>query len=282
MDIAKYFYLGVEKMKNKYLKISVATFVSLAVIFAFTDLAISQGYADPQSGWANFLELYGQLPGAFMGFLGGSTLLASYKAEKDFKSIISVIGVFILTLFTSLMFWGDVFGAQALLEETNPIPPLGLGLLMLILTQVFLRRIPANQLGEYKAAAKVALTLIFVAGLLSVWSIKIPWGRWTYRDMLEIGDLSLFSPWYLPQGNNGHHSFISGHTALSFCVLPVVLLFKKNKRQFTIAWVLALTWGVIGAISRVKIGAHFPSDVLFGGGQTLLWFWVLRNKYNKK
>jgi len=269
-------------MKNKKLWISIAAFISLAMIFASTDLAISQGFADPQSGWANFLELYGQLPGAFMGFLGGSTLLASYKAEKDFKSIISVIGVFILTLFTSLMFWGDIFGAQALLEETNPLPPLGLGLLMLVLTQVILRRMPADQLEEYKAAAKVALTLIFVAGLITVWPIKISWGRWTYRDMLEIGDLSLFTPWYLPQGNTGHHSFISGHTALSFCVLPIVLLFKKNKRQFTIAWVLALTWGVIGAISRVKIGAHFPSDVLFGGGQTLLWFWVLRNKYNKK
>ena len=268
-------------MKNKNLWISVAVFVILAVIFAFTDLAISQGYADPQSGWANFLELYGQLPGAFVGFLGGSALLALYKVEKSFKSVSGVIGLFILTLFTSLMFWGDVLGAQALLEKTNPIPPLGLGILMLIIVQVILRRLPEGSLEEYKPAAKVALTLIFVAGLITVWSIKIPWGRWTYRDMLEFGDLSLFTPWYLPQGNNGHHSFISGHTALSFCALPIVLLFRNNKKQYTIAWVLALAWGVLGALSRVKIGAHFPSDVLFGGGQTILWFWILKNKFFK-
>ena len=97
-------------MKNKNLWISVAVFVVLAAIFAFTDLAISQGYADPESGWANFLELYGQLPGAFAGFLGGSALLALYKVEKSFKSISGVIGLFILTLFTSLMFWGDALG----------------------------------------------------------------------------------------------------------------------------------------------------------------------------
>ena len=268
-------------MKNKALLISVFVFVVLAVVFAFTDLEISKSYADPQSSWAHFIELYGQLPGAFIGFLGGSTLLALYKVEKKFKSISGVVGLFILTLLTSMLFWGDVFGIQALPEEMNPIPPLGLGLLMLILTQIILRRLPADRLEEFKPAAKVALTLIFVAGFITVWSIKIPWGRWTYRDMLEIGDLSLFTPWYLPQGNNGHHSFISGHTAFSFCVLPVVLLFTRNKKHYKIAWVLALTWGIFGALSRVKIGAHFPSDVLFGGGVTLLWFWLLRMKFLK-
>ncbi len=216
-------------MKNKILWISVIVFVVLSVNFAFTDLAISQRFADPQSGWAHFLELYGQLPGAFVGFLGGSVLLALYKVEKNFENISGVIGLFILTLFTSLIFWGDALGAQALPAEMNPLPPLGLGFLMLILVQVILRRLPADSLGGYKPAAKVALTLLFVAGLITVWSIKIPWGRWTYRDMLEIGDLSLFTPWFLPQGNNGHHSFISGHTALSFCMLPIVLPFKEEQ-----------------------------------------------------
>ena len=268
-------------MKHKTFWISVVVFVVLAVIFAFTDLEISQSYADPQSGWANFLELYGQLPGALVSFLGGSTLLALYKVKRNFMSLSGLVGLFILTLFTSLMFWGDALGAQALPEEMNPLPPLGLGFLMLILAQVILRRLPADRLEEYKPAAKTALSLLFVAGLITVWSIKIPWGRWTYRDMLEIGDLSLFTPWYLPQGNNGHHSFFSGHTAMAFLVLPVVMLFRKNKNHYAIAWMLALSWGIIGAVSRVKIGAHFPSDVLFGGGQTLLWFWLLRKKFLK-
>ena len=268
-------------MKNKNLWISVAVFVVLALTFTFTDLVISQSYADPQSGWAYFLELYGQLPGVFVCFLGGSTLLALYKVEKNFKSISGVTGLFILTLFTSLMFWGDALGVQALPEEMNPLPPLGLGFLMLLLVQVILRRLPEETLSQYKSAAKVALILIFVAGLLTVWSIKIPWGRWTFRDMLEIGDLSLFTPWYLPQGNNGHHSFISGHTALSFCVLPIVLLFRKNNRQFKIAWALALTWGIIGALSRVKIGAHFPSDVWSAESGREIRFWILQNKFIK-
>ena len=269
-------------MKNKVLWISIVLFVVLAVIFAFTDLAISKSYADPQSRWVYFLELYGQLPGALVGFLGGSALLALYKGEKKFKSISGMIGLFILTLFTSLMFWGDALGAQALPEEMNPIPPLGLGFLMLIIVQVVLRKLSEDRLKQFKPAAKVALTLNFVAGLISVWSIKIPWGRWTYRDMLEIGDLSLYTPWYLPQGNNGHHSFISVDL-LPLCIINCCnIAHERSKRQYTIAWILALTWGVVGAISRVKIGAHFPSDVLFGGGQTLLWFWILRQIFLPK
>ena len=131
---------------------------------------------------------------------------------------------------------------------------------------------------KYKPFAQVAVPLFFIAGFIIVWAIKIPWGRWTYRDMLEIGDLSLFTPWYLPQGNNGHHSFISGHTSIAFCVLPVVLLFRKSEIQFAIAWVLVMLWGVANALSSVVIGAHFPSDVFLGAGQTLFWFYILAGK----
>lgn len=264
-------------MKNKTLLISVAIFIVLAVVFAFTDLAISEAVADPQLGWAHFMELYDQLPGAFVGFLGGSVLLALYKTEKTFKSIAGVIGLGFLALLAGVMFWLDALGAQG--GETNPLLALIFGVVMFVLGQVIFRRVPDDRLAEYKPTAKVALTLMFVAGIITVWVFKIPWGRWTYRDILEAGDLSLFTPWYLPQGVNGHQSFFSGHTALSFAVLPVVLLFKNNKRNYTIAWILVFAWGLLGAASRVAIGAHFASDVLFGGGQTLLWFWILRKRF---
>jgi membrane-associated phospholipid phosphatase len=265
-------------MKINPLWISIIVFATLAILFAFTDLPIMQKVANPESGWAHFMELYGQLPGALVGFMGGSVLFALYKVQKNFKSIAGVIGLSILVLFTSFGFWMDALGAQG--GDMNPLMALGLGIVMLIVVQIILRRLPKEHLAHYIPVAQVAFILLFVAGIITVWAIKIPWGRWTYRDMLEVGDLTLFTPWYLPQGNNGHHSFISGHTAIAFCVLPVVLLFRDNKRHYQIAWILALAWGVIGAISRVAIGAHFPSDVLFGGGQTLLWFWILQNKFS--
>jgi len=267
-------------MNKIILWVSVVVFIILAVVFAFTDLPIMEKFTDPDSGWGYFMQAYGQLPGMMVGFFGASILLRLTKLEKTFKSIGAVVGLSILTVFMALGFWMDALGQQ-IDVEVNYLLALGLAILSLVIVQVWFRRIPYETMQNYKSFGQIALLLFFLAGFITVWGIKIPWGRWTYRDMLEVGDLSLFTPWYLPQGNNGHHSFISGHTAIAFCVLPVVLLFKKNKKHRTIAWVLALVWGVVGAISRVAIGAHFPSDVLFAGGLTLLWFWILRKKLSE-
>jgi membrane-associated phospholipid phosphatase len=253
------------KMKNKGLWLSVAVFSVLAMIFAFTDWQISQVLYDPKSGWANFMEAYGQLPGAFLGLLCGSILLRMYKVEKNAKSIAGVIGLALLTTLASFGFTADAFGAQVDSAKLSLPVVFGMAIGAVILGQVILRRFSLEAVSQYKTAAKVGLALMIVGGVITVWMIKIPWGRWTYRDILEAGNVALFSPWYLPQGVNGHQSFFSGHTAMSFVVLGYLLL---------------LLWGVIGGLSRVVIGAHFASDVLFGAGETILWF-VLLSKWNK-
>ena len=268
-------------LKNKSLWTSIAVFGILALIFAFSDLAISENFATPQSKWAYFMEAYGQLPGMLIAFLGSNILLRLMRLEKTFKSITSTIDLFILTAFMGIIFWVNALGQQVG-QEVDYLLVLGLSIVLLITIQVWFHRIPDENMQEYKVFGQIAISLFFLAGVITVWGIKIPWGRWTFRDMMKFGDLSLYTPWYLPQGNNGHHSFFSGHTALAFCVLPVVLFFRKNKTQYTIAWILVMLWGGIMAISRVKIGAHFPSDVLFGGGQTILWFWLLKKKFLKE
>ncbi|MCP5100478.1 MAG: hypothetical protein GY943_33430, partial [Chloroflexi bacterium] len=229
-------------MKNKMLWISASIFVVLAVVFAFTDLPIMQVVADPDSVWGYWMQAYGQLPGMLVGLLGSNVLLRLTKLEKSFKSIASAILLFLLVVLGGMGFWADAMGLE-IGAKINPLLIVTLSLSSLIILQVWLRRIPDETMQTYKAIAQIAFFLNILAVLITVWGIKIPWGRWTYRDMLEVGDLSLFTPWYLPQGNNGHHSFISGHTAMAFCVLPVVLLFRENKKHYTTAWVLALSWG---------------------------------------
>ncbi|MCP4600165.1 MAG: hypothetical protein GY847_06460 [Proteobacteria bacterium] len=200
----------IDNMKNKTFWILVAIFSFLAVIFAFTDLQIAQTIADPNSGWGYQMQAYGQLPGMLVGFLGTSVLLRLAKLERSFKSIASTTLLFLLTLMGGLGFWGDAMGMQVGVRP-NGLLILALGIISLIIIQVWLRRIPDETMQAYKSTGQIAFLLNFLA-TITVWGIKIPWGRWTYRDMLEVSDLSLFTPWYLPQGNNGHHSFISGHT----------------------------------------------------------------------
>ena len=266
-------------MKNKGLWLSLTVFIILAVIFAFTDWQISEALTNPESGWAHFMEAYGQLPGAFLGILSGSILLRTYKVEKNAKSIAGVVGLTLLTTFSAFGFTADAFGAQVDRSQLNLPAILGVTIAIVVIGQVILRRFSVEAVSRYKTAAKAGLALTFVAGFITVWAIKIPWGRWTYRDILEAGDLALFTPWYLPQGNNGHHSFISGHTALSFVVMGYLLYFERGSQIRKILLPVFLLWGFIGGLSRIVVGAHFPSDVLFGAGETLLWFWILQRKF---
>jgi membrane-associated phospholipid phosphatase len=259
--------------------ILLAVWLALAIVFAFTDWQISQALYNPAAGWARFMEAYGQMPGSFVGLLCGSILIRTYKVEKKAKSILGVIGLYLLTLLATFGFFADAFGAQVDSAEINMPLVLILVIATLIIGQVILRRFSFEAVSQYKNAAKVGLAVMIVGAIATVWLFKIPWGRWTYRDILEAGNAALFSPWYLPQGNNGHHSFFSGHAAMFFSVVPIALFFKKQTQTRRIVIILALLWGLIGAISRVVVGAHFASDVLFGAGETLLWFWIFRNKF---
>ncbi len=258
--------------------ILLAIWVVLAIVFAFTDLQISQGVFNPDASWARLFEAYGQIPGTLVAFGCGVILLRLYKVEKKFGSILGLIGLYLVTFLAIFMGLMDAFGAQEKAHLNMPLI-LVLALILLVLGRVVLGRIPTEKLAQFKPDAKVGLTLIFVAAILTVWAFKIPWGRWTYRDMIAEGNLSLYTPWYLPQGNNGHNSFFSGHAAFMFSVLPIILFFKKQTTGRTVAIALALLWGITGAVSRVVLGAHFASDVLFGSGETVLWFLLFSKWY---
>jgi membrane-associated phospholipid phosphatase len=262
-------------MKNKGLWFSVAIFAVLAVTFSFTDWQISQALYNPEAAWAHFMEAYGQLPGSFLGLLSGSILIRTYVVEKKFKSIAGVIGLYLLTILAAFGFSADLLGAQVNPDGLNVPALLILTIALPVIGQVVLRRFSLEAVSQYKSAAKAGLALMILGGIVTVWFFKIPWGRWTYRDILEAGNNALFTPWYLPQGNNGHHSFFSGHTALSFTVLGYLLFLKKETNGRNILLAVLVFWGVLGGMSRIVAGAHFASDVLFGAGETLLWYWVL-------
>jgi membrane-associated phospholipid phosphatase len=258
--------------------ILLAIWVVLAIVFAFTDLQISQGIYNPDAGWARLFEAYGQVPGALVAFGCGAILLRTYKLQKKFGSIMGLIGLYLITLLAALMALMDLFGAQEKAQLNMPVIFM-IALVLLALARIGLGRIPVEKLTPFKSAAKVGLTLMFVAAILTVWAFKIPWGRWTYRDMIAEGNISLFTPWYLPQGINGHNSFFSGHTAMFFSTLPIILFFKKQSTGRKVALALIFLWGIFGAVSRVVIGAHFASDVLFGACETILWFLLFSKWY---
>jgi membrane-associated phospholipid phosphatase len=267
---------------KKGLIISLLVFVVLLAVFTFTDWQISEALYNPEAGWANFMEACGQLPGAFLGVLSGSILIRLFQTKKSFIRVLGLIGLGLLTLLSSFGFFADVFGAQVDTEEINMLWVVILAVLVPVVLQLILHRFPREAVGQYQFAAQVGFALVILGGMAVVWLFKIPWGRWTFRDILEAGNPALFSPWYLPQGINGHHSFFSGHTAMSFSVIAFVLFAKQGSWLRKVLWGVFLAWGVVGGLSRIVVGAHFATDVLFGAGEVLLLFRLLQNKFQAK
>ena len=70
---------------------------------------------------------------------------------------------------------------------------------------------------------------------------------------------------------------MSGHTAFSFVAMTFAYWFR-TRRAFLVALGLGLAWGVLGGLSRVVIGAHWPSDTLFGGAVVVLWLVFLAGR----
>jgi undecaprenyl-diphosphatase len=107
-------------------------------------------------------------------------------------------------------------------------------------------------------ARLLALAVLVQATL--VWGIKLATGR--VRPWIAM---SLAAPIGAPHDG----SFPSGHAAGSFCVASFLLIalpaaFPGSPNASRAAGAVAVVFAALVALSRVYLGAHFPSDVLAG------------------
>lgn len=137
-----------------------------------------------------------------------------------------------------------------------------------------------------------AIVIIVACGFaqVTVAVLKSFAGRARYRAIWFLNDETLYTPWYEFSGSrvsdsiylealgvqeDAFRSFPSGHTASAgavYVLLALPHIFKKTNTKkwkiilakiiLTVATVLFT--GVV-AVARILVGAHFFSDVLFGG-----------------
>ena len=137
-----------------------------------------------------------------------------------------------------------------------------------------------------KTVIRFVLTLIFVCvgTMLLINIIKVPWGRATMRLIASTGNASYFTPWWkagsalknqlVAEGvsSDEFRSFPSGHTACAACAMLVALLptvsklFKGKEKRLGL---LGCLWTAVVAFSRLRMGAHFLTDV------TMAWLVTL-------
>jgi membrane-associated phospholipid phosphatase len=247
----------------------------LGAYFAFTDLQISISVVNQNSGWAIFLKNFGEMPGLLVLYSGAVIFIASYKSENKLKYYLFTVFVFITAVYLSKRILGTIYhgvtGNYDIIDEFK----LYIYLIFFVLNYfIYLILKKNNYSDKLKTYSKVSILLGLFGYLFLVQPIKHLWGRVRFRDLDAL--YSNFTSWFLPNGINGNQSFPSGHAAIAWVLLPLLILVtNKNMAAKYFLLTIIIFWGLAVSLSRVVIGAHYASDVLFGAFIIIIVFLLL-------
>lgn len=124
------------------------------------------------------------------------------------------------------------------------------------------------------------LLAVFLSSILLTFTMKQIWGRIRFREMGQ--NEALFTPWYQINGIRPHHSFPSGHTTTISVLLCFFYVYKDKEREREISPIIKLCiilLIVAMMLSRMRLGAHFLSDVLVGFGVTYTMVQLWRRRF---
>lgn len=283
-------YIRSVRMKTKKLNVIYAILFAVwligVVIASVYDLDISRAVANPDSRFGRLLEVAGEPPAIlFTSF--NFALIASYffrfsklRARDIALGILTAVGCVGTTMYTC--FRTLKYIAEYPEHVLNIIYTSAISLFIIVFFALTALLMSEKSLKKYFDTA-CRCAIVGVAAFVIIWLFKLTWGRVRPRQL--AGDLSLFTPWYLPQGFTGYFSFPSGHTANATVIFSSVYYLKflperlKKYKPFIITLIAA--WIAAVAFSRVLVGAHYLSDVLFGAAITLaIVYFIGRNDKN--
>ncbi|NVM34562.1 MAG: phosphatase PAP2 family protein [Candidatus Lokiarchaeota archaeon] len=254
----------------KLILIIVIVWIILALVFGFTDLEISIAVVDESSEWGIFGRGYGEVPGYGLIAIALSALIGSYnkdiKKQKIPAYVILAIGIILFIL-------GIIDNSQDLILDGGSIS---------ICLIAFLAITFNKDWKKYQKISAVIIILAVINPLIFVQITKILSGRIRFRDLIVPGYTD-YTPWFLPPGpTSSGRSFPSGHTAMGFMFLPLLILVKGRKLKDPIRiilTILVLGWAIFVGLSRIVIGAHYASDVLFSAMMASVITVLLYRKY---
>lgn len=272
-----------KKRSNKTIAIYlIIIWVVAAFLLESSDLWISMSIYNPNLDWVILLEKYGEIPGLIVALIGIHIYIVTIKASSNIKTIL--ITGFLLTvgsLVTIYILWLGALGIsnQTIFFNSNRNIFFLIAIFSNILISYLFRR-------RYKFSKKsvlfsrVSFKMFFYGNIIFVFLLKILWGRIRFRDLSQ--DYSDFTTWYIPNGINGNQSFPSGHAAMGFMLLALfIFLGNKSLLIRIILKGLIFSWAIAVSISRVVIGAHYTSDIVFGSFIMIISYLLLIQNANK-
>jgi membrane-associated phospholipid phosphatase len=234
----------------------ILVWILLAFLFGIYDLQISIAFVDETSVWGEFGAAYGEIPGYGLIAVAFATYLGGYIKNIKKQKILSYIGIGV----------GIIYIIVGVLDHLNA-GNITLGSTLVLSLAIYTAITWKKNWKDFRKLSGLISILALLNPLLLVQFIKLFWGRVRFRDLLP-GYVD-FTPWFLPQGITGNDSFPSGHTAMGWMFLPILFSLKGRKINVPtkiLISILILSWGLFVALSRVVIGAHYASDVLFSSG----------------
>lgn len=272
--------------------LTVATLFDLEISKILTKNALPAGSYFSTSGFGLFFETVGSAPIYLMAAFGATIAFWwGIRRQNKLLSVAVPVVAAIIVFATVFMFVKDIFTYVGEHMHDEEYMSHGYVLALVALLAAIISALAVLGWKQIKPETndkliKLSLViLVAMAGYLIVHFIKGPIGRMRFRAMNysdEYG-FEMYTRWYVINGkrnlvplaqgveiSDSCKSFPSGHTYSAALVYPLLclpdLIKSWNKR-----WVkIVLYIGTIGftatvAISRIVVGAHYMSDVLFGG-----------------
>lgn len=271
--------LEARSIKKRDILVLVCILAVMMIIGSVWDYPISVALYDQTNAYGIFFAAFGEYPSSLGLVLAGALLFAARNREK--KSV----GVFQLIAGALLVTLGTVFCAMLpgnYLEGSKAVYIL-LGVLCSAAVVFLTFRHFKN--ADRKTVIRLAAMLftVIIAEMVLVNIIKIPWGRARMRLVAEDARAA-FMPWWdfgsnikkalLAEGVAAEEfkSFPSGHTANAACLMLLAFLPRINNKlagKETLLFFISVAWGLMVALSRIIMGAHYVTDTVVGFGVTL-------------
>ncbi|MBH5318425.1 phosphatase PAP2 family protein [Paenibacillus sp. GSMTC-2017] len=254
---------------------------ALMLVFSFADLPVSKAvYNENNSSFGQFFEKFGAFPAYIVLFISGNILFSTAKHRIIVEKILfRIVGGITTVIGGITVSFRSLFGSWELANSETLIISMFITLVVTVVVQWLLRFVPIHTLKAYNRAAWAGIIIIF-AEMTIVNVLKIYWGRMRFRNM--EGDYTQFTNWFLPQGlqlngvtSETYKSFPSAHSANGWTMIVWMLYMPFVNKWRTTMLLIAIVWGALTSYSRIVMGDHFATDVLFGAFITICCTFVV-------
>ena len=280
-------------MKNAKIFIPASIiFIGILLILAFgmLDYNVSLNLVNRNSIWAEFFNMFGEYP-SFIGLLVFVAIL--YGARKRSNQVLNVVYSILAFPFMLLFTYAIVFMPfRYRYEFVESGIPQNIQILTYILALILFAgviyavvKIKPEIHRKYRRAAILVGLLVF-AEVILVNTLKSIWARPRMRSMEYFEQFKYW--WQINGPVSGEYaeelrSFPSGHTANAFIMVAFLSFLDQNKAKLYENFaIFAFAWGALTALSRVVLGAHFLSDVVFSGYMTVVLYFLFEKLINRE